>query len=146
MNEGRIEQIGSSQGVYHYPANLFVADFLSFDTNIPTALNQIPGQLLSDQLSGKIIGIRPEDVNIYTETTENCLEGRVVDIQPLPTRSSLIVAINLVNINQKIWSTFPVERGLNEFDPVWLQFEKYHIFNKRFGTVIEHNATENFTS
>ena len=146
MNEGRIEQIGSPQGVYHYPANLFVADFLSFDTNIPTALNQIPGQLLSDHLAGKVVGIRPEDVTIHAEVTENTLEGRVVDIHPLPIRSNLIVAINLVNINQKIWATFPVERGLQEFDLVWLRFEKYHIFNKRHGKVIEHNATQNLTS
>ncbi len=146
MNEGRIEQIGSPQGVYHYPANLFVADFLSFDTNIPTALNQIPGQLLSQQLADKVVGIRPEDVHIHTQAVENSLEGLVVDIQPLPMRKALIVGVNLNNINQKIWATFPIESGLQELDPVWLRFEKYHTFNKQHGKAIEHNATENLTS
>ena len=52
LNQGRLQQIGSPEDIYHHPANTFVATFVGSP----------PMNLL--ERDGKIIGFRPENVEL----------------------------------------------------------------------------------
>jgi putative spermidine/putrescine transport system ATP-binding protein len=78
FNEGKIDQIGSPDEIYEYPASEFVADFVG-DANI------IDAQLAS-QLNGekKSYSIRPERIHFHDDATDDgglCVaQGKITDI------------------------------------------------------------------
>ncbi len=43
MREGRIEQVGTPEAIYHRPASLFVADFLGFKNRLPVRVEAADG-------------------------------------------------------------------------------------------------------
>ncbi|MBU6297026.1 MAG: sn-glycerol-3-phosphate ABC transporter ATP-binding protein UgpC [Alphaproteobacteria bacterium] len=60
LNDGRIEQVGSSRDVYHAPKSLFVASFLG-----TPRMNLIPGEIASVSKDHVVIRlIRGEDVRV----------------------------------------------------------------------------------
>lgn len=91
MNKGHIQQIGTPNEIYNYPANLFVADFIG-----SPSMNFIKGRLkeekfvidgpedisypINKELKEKlkayenkeiIFGIRPEDVSVFLENQKD---------------------------------------------------------------------------
>lgn len=76
MRDGKIEQMGSPETVYDYPANTFVADFIG-----SPAINFLAGSV-SDPQSGKII-VEQETLNLPVAV--DCSEGQTVrvGIRPL---------------------------------------------------------------
>ena len=93
MNSGVVQQIGSPQGVFNRPANMFVAGFIGmpqmnfFDARIDKKNNKyyvdVNGkqlalnEVMSDKLKAKdtqpqdiILGIRPEHISITTLDTD----------------------------------------------------------------------------
>jgi len=64
MNQGRIEQVGNPLELYHRPANRFVAGFIG-----SPAMNFLPpDSLLRPVGPADLVGIRPEDVRLGTDT------------------------------------------------------------------------------
>lgn len=91
MNQGYIQQMGTPENIYNEPENAFVADFIG-DSNI------IDGLMIEDRLV-QICGvkipcvdsgfgcnkpvdvvIRPEDVELSTDTSKGFLTGRVTSL------------------------------------------------------------------
>lgn len=102
MNQGVIQQIGTPQEVYHFPANLFVADFMGNpSTNILHAsvtqagspvmmrLDIAPHYSLQCQCSSDFTGqervllnIRPEDIELHLQPEDSDLKLRVYTTLP----------------------------------------------------------------
>lgn len=96
FKDGKIEQIGSPQDIYHRPRSLFVADFIG-DSNIlngtivkKTAL-YVTIRLATDDyikvksdkfsLGDKVsMVVRPEDIHIRKKDGDNVLEAKVRDV------------------------------------------------------------------
>lgn len=103
MDEGVIQQVGSPYEVYHFPANLFVADFMGNpQTNIlqgrvntgdgskfitldecPALRIPVEDQPKLDPTMKVIVNIRPEDMNIVHEPGPQDLHCRVYTTQPM---------------------------------------------------------------
>lgn len=67
MNEGRIEQIGTPQEIYHQPQTLFVASFIG-ENNIMEARSSC-------------IAVRPERMNVRLLDESTVVEGRICTIE-----------------------------------------------------------------
>ncbi len=87
MYNGKVQQIGSPEGLYEKPANLFVADFLGkmnfFDGRIQSAGRFVTGSqreifIEDEERDTTRIGVRPERVILSTEPKgENALIGTI---------------------------------------------------------------------
>jgi multiple sugar transport system ATP-binding protein len=122
LNEGRLQQVGTQEEVYEKPANLFVASFIgSTRMNfLKCAYNADTGVLFSAEdgwslqateemragvqassdPDNLILGIRPEDVQIRTQSGDGNLEGQVYVVEPLGDRNIYDVTVgpNLLKI------------------------------------------------
>jgi multiple sugar transport system ATP-binding protein len=99
MKEGRIQQIGTPNEIYHYPANMFTASFIGAPTinfisgaikenrfivfdkeQQPLITFDVPPELLQTtsayQDGGIILGVRPETITI--EDSDAVKDGRCV--------------------------------------------------------------------
>jgi spermidine/putrescine transport system ATP-binding protein len=52
MNEGRVEQIGSPQEIYHSPASVFVANFIGIANLLPGVVTRVGADRVSVKLAG----------------------------------------------------------------------------------------------
>jgi multiple sugar transport system ATP-binding protein len=105
MNQGRVEQIGTSQEIYDRPNTMFVADFIgappmSFlgvqtslrrgdrSIRIDAAAVEMP-ELFEDHAEGKFaLGVRPENVSFADSSP---LRGRVIGVEYLGTTQIVTV-------------------------------------------------------
>jgi multiple sugar transport system ATP-binding protein len=107
MNQGHLQQVGTPDEVYAYPANLFVANFIGspsmnfiscefeaashsiqIRTNGDTIHYKLPEEI-KQSVSGLadgtelVLGIRPEDINIFTEPQEDGFECKFILVEAL---------------------------------------------------------------
>jgi multiple sugar transport system ATP-binding protein len=129
MKLGVIQQIDTPDAVYHYPANLFVADFIG-----NPKINLLDGTITSQdvvdaghfnvpvhtfQHSGEVVvGIRPEDISISTEPVGDGNEFEAYSVLPSGADTTIIarrgklelsvkeIGVSKVAMDQKIWLTF----------------------------------------
>lgn len=81
LNVGVIQQIGSPHEVYHQPANIFVAEFMGFP-----AMNMINATSIdvehTQMVEGAVlVGVRPEDMVVVAEASENCIAVEIISIE-----------------------------------------------------------------
>jgi multiple sugar transport system ATP-binding protein len=107
MNDGRVEQRGSPEEIYHHPTNTFVAGFIGHPS-----MNFVDGTLEShDELNVSVtvnghgvefgvdyvdeeptaeavtVGFRPESVTLHEESDEGFLNADVVLMEPVGDRT-----------------------------------------------------------
>lgn len=104
LNYGELQQVGSPREVYNSPTNVFVAQFIgspsmnlfgvklvddgdgarfegSIDISIPAPLaNEIKAMSTTDRL---LVGVRPENVQVHEEPTDESIPATVDLIEPL---------------------------------------------------------------
>lgn len=104
IRQGHVVQVGTPHEIYHYPCNVFVADFVGSPgmNFIParfegeSRLNVGPGYFvlsLPDEAASLcrkvlknpevIFGVRPEDIFIHRESGEGLFPARVEVVEPL---------------------------------------------------------------
>ncbi len=140
MNSGRIMQEGVPHDIYHYPANLFVAEFIG-DPKINLFTGSVSaGKLECDDLSlpvdsaignasGTVVAsVRPESIRISDTEQAGWLQVAVENVQPTGANTIIQVVagntpITLLQpgfitraVDSLLWIQFDVET-LNFFDP-----------------------------
>ena len=130
MNVGRIEQVGTYENIYENPKSIFVAEFLNLDIDTP-AINLICGEHVAQELKEMIIGVRPEDVEVFEEKKGDCIMGTIVDMRNIPLRNATILRTR-IDTNE-VYVRIPLKKGPSVNRRVWLSFRKYHIFDKNSG-------------
>jgi multiple sugar transport system ATP-binding protein len=138
MKEGVLQQLDTPDIVYHYPANLFVADFIgnpkvnlldgvvSGKNSVDMGTFKIPIDNIN--ATGKVVvGIRPEDIAISTQPAEGAVEFSAYSVLPSGSDSTIIarqgdveltikvMGISKIKMDQKIWLTFDPQT-LNLYD------------------------------
>jgi len=104
MNEGVIQQIGSPYEVYHFPKNLFVADFMG---NPQT--NLVDGEII--RKTGGTIDIRlanGTEVRVNPESATGLMEGMKVVINIRPEDIKIIRDCEDSQENYEIYTTQPM--------------------------------------
>jgi ABC-type sugar transport system ATPase subunit len=130
MNNGHMEQFGAPTELYHRPNNIFVAEFLNFNPNVP-AINLLDGSVLDPELAHKTIGIRSEDILLVPEKTADTRPARITHVQPLPLKKSVLLTIDLNGHPLITEQELPHPPAVNDLILLW--FKKYHLFNKTSG-------------
>jgi len=137
MKEGVLQQVDTPDTVYHYPANLFVADFIgnpkvnllegvANGTSVDLGPFEIPIQ--AQDASGKVVvAVRPEDITISTEPVPGAVEMTAYSVLPSGADSTIIarlrdteitvrvMGISNITMDAKIWLTFDPQT-LNLYD------------------------------
>jgi multiple sugar transport system ATP-binding protein len=124
-----VQQFDTPDRVYHFPANLFVADFIG-----NPKVNLLDGEIDARNLvdlgdfnitvdtygaSGKVVvGIRPEDIGISTNPIPGAIEFSAYSVLPSGADSTVIahrgnieltirvMGISKIKMDEKIWLSF----------------------------------------
>jgi multiple sugar transport system ATP-binding protein len=128
MKEGVIQQFDTPNKVYHYPANLFVADFIG-NPKVNLLHGEIKGEDLVDLgdfninmdthiASGKVVvGVRPEDISVSSEPIQGAVEFKAYSVLPSGADSTIVarkgkneltirvMGISEIKMDEKIWLT-----------------------------------------
>jgi multiple sugar transport system ATP-binding protein len=138
MKEGVIQQMASPDKVYHFPSNLFVADFIGnpkvnlirgcvTGQNIVDAGNfQIPVKTYA-QANNVVVGIRPEDITLSMKPVDGAVEFQAYSVLPSGAETTIIahrgeteltvkeMGVSKIQMDQKIWLSFN-EETINIYD------------------------------
>jgi multiple sugar transport system ATP-binding protein len=134
MNQGRIEQVGTCQEVYDRPRNAFVAGFLNRHIGTP-AISFIDARDLAEcrRFGAARIGVRPEDVEVSQEESEDGVSGIIAGRVNLPLINATILDIRVGE------HEIHAETAGGDFrtgDRVRVRFKRYHVFDES-GTRLE---------
>jgi len=128
MKEGVLQQLGSPDTIYRYPANLFVADFIGNPKvnllegvargnvveigtfAVPTSRANTSGPV--------IVAIRPEDITISTKPVPEALECTVYSVLPAGADTTVVAKAQKLEITIKEPGSSQVAMD----DKVWLRF------------------------
>lgn len=145
MREGVLQQVNSPDGIYHYPANLFVADFIG-----NPKMNLIDGQVTgrdtvemsgikldikTGRLNGKVVvGMRPEDISIFTEPVTNTVEFSAYSVLPAGADTTIIAKKQELEITIKVMGISRIQEDAR----IWLKFDpqSINVFDKESGDLI----------
>ena len=138
MKLGVIQQLDTPDVVYHYPANLFVADFIG-----NPKVNLMPGWVSGPNCvdigkfnvpvktynkTGDVeIGIHPEDIIVHKESTDGAVEFAAYSVLPSGAETTIIarkgdteltikeMGVSNIQMDQPIWLSFK-EDAINLYD------------------------------
>jgi len=137
MKDGVLQQLDTPDRVYHYPANLFVADFIGnpkvnllngvVDGN-SVDLGQFQIAMDTRGAPAKVmVAVRPEDVAISTAPAEGAVQFTAYSVLPSGADSTIVarrgdteitarvMGISTINMDDRIWLAFDPET-LNLYD------------------------------
>ena len=156
MKDGVVQQFGSPQEVYHFPANLFVAEFMGNPTtNVLPCLVKVGG--LSPVLEMKsalptefglvctsplaegqevLVNVRPEDVLFHATLQPGTIPATV--FASLPTGAECIVYTRLHGENAEVVLRGPEDlvQCLHPNQTLWLSFKRGNIFDPQSGRLL----------
>ncbi len=138
MREGVLQQLDTPDRVYHFPANLFVADFIG-NPKVNLLAGVVAGagrvdlgsfeiSLDTRSATGEVIvAVRPEDVIISATPLPAAVEFTAYSVLPAGADSTIIarrqeteitarvMGISTINLDDKIWLAFDA-KTLNLYD------------------------------
>jgi multiple sugar transport system ATP-binding protein len=156
LNEGILQQVGSSDKIYFHPSNVFVAGFIGtpptnfFDCSLvrdhPYVLDagefkySVPKHLLktiskwpSDSF---VLGVRPQDVIVHKDVKNktDLVKARLDVIEPLGDKQILDLEVGDYLVKALVSPDFRAEIG----DELWIEFsaDKIYIFDKKTGETL----------
>ncbi len=145
MKDGVLQQLDTPDVVYHYPANLFVADFIG-----NPKVNLLNGVVIGDKCvkvgsfnlnidtgnaSGEVVvALRPEDATISTQPVPDAVEFNVYSVLPSGSETTIVASRDDVEITVK-------EAGVSKVkmdDKIWLKFHPHalNLYDKESGNLM----------
>jgi multiple sugar transport system ATP-binding protein len=145
MKDGLLQQLDTPDVVYHYPANLFVADFIG-----NPKVNLLNGVVVGERCvsvgsfnlavdtgnaSGEVVvALRPEDATISTQPSSDTVEFNVYSVLPSGSETTIVASRDDVEITVK-------EAGVSKIkmdDKIWLKFDPraLNLYDKESGNLI----------
>lgn len=138
MKLGVIQQMDTPDNVYHYPANLFVADFIG-NPKVNLVSGWVSGKDKVDvgkfnvpvktyrQTGDVVLGIRPEDICVSVKPDGEGVEFEAYSVLPSGSETTIIArkgdteltvkenGVSKIKMDQKIWLSFN-ENAVNLYD------------------------------
>ncbi len=147
MKEGVIQQMDTPDNVYHYPANLFIADFIG-NPKVNLMSGWISGKNVVDigkfnvpvktyNHSGDVVlGIRPEDISVNTNQIDGGVEFQAYSVMPSGAETTIIARKGDTELTIK-------EMGVSKLQmdqTIWLSFDEnsINLYDKTTGNLITH--------
>jgi ABC-type sugar transport system ATPase subunit len=145
MKEGVLQQLDTPDKVYHYPANLFVADFIGnpkvnlldgvVSGKNTVDLGQFKIAIDTDTTTGSVVvGIRPEDIAISTKPVPGAVEFTTYSVLPSGADSTIIAHLNEVELTIKVMGISKLKID----DKIWLSFnpDALNLYHKDSGNLV----------
>jgi ABC-type sugar transport system ATPase subunit len=144
MKEGVLQQLGSPDTIYRYPANLFVADFIGnpkvnllegVAQDHAVEIGRFVVSTATPNSRGPVwVAIRPEDITASTEPVPDALECTTYSVLPAGADTTIVARAGKLEITVK-------EPGISRIrmdDKIWLQFnsEAINLYAKESGNLI----------
>ncbi len=145
MKDGVLQQLATPDVVYHYPANLFVADFIGnpkvnlldgiVDGNRCVKVSNFNLTVDTGNARGEVVvAIRPEDVTISTQPVPDGVEFNVYSVLPAGADTTIVASRENVEITVKEAGGSKVKMD----DKIWLKFHPHtlNLYDKESGNLI----------
>jgi multiple sugar transport system ATP-binding protein len=147
MKEGVLQQLDTPDRVYHYPANLFVADFIGNPkVNLLDGTVAAPGTVDLGQFSVAIdtqgagaadkvvVAVRPEDVAISTEPAPGAVAFNAYSVLPSGADSTIVARLGETEITVKVMGISKIKMD----DRIWLRFDPatLNLYDKASGRLM----------
>jgi multiple sugar transport system ATP-binding protein len=145
MKLGVIQQFDTPDKIYHFPANLFVADFIgnpkvnlldgvvSSQNSVDLGKFKIP--VATNNATGKVVvGIRPEDIAISPQPTPGGVEFSAYSVLPSGADSTIIARQGEVELTIKVMGITKIKMD----EKIWLTFDPQtlNLYDKESGNLI----------
>ncbi len=145
MREGVIQQLDIPDRVYHYPANLFVADFIG-----NPKVNLLEGEVTKADIvdlgnfklhtnthnaNGKVVvGVRPEDITISSTANPDAFEFRAYSVLPSGADTTIVALQENLEVTIKVMGISDIKMD----DKIWLKFEPktLNLYDKESGNLL----------
>jgi ABC-type sugar transport system ATPase subunit len=148
MKEGVVQQVDIPDVVYHYPANLFVADFIgnpkvNLMDGVVTGKNEVdmgPFKLPIDNknaTSRVVVSIRPEDIAISSRSVPGAVEFSAYSVLPSGADSTIIARRDDVELTIRVMGISKIQMD----ERIWLIFnpQTLNVYDKASGNLIVSN-------
>jgi ABC-type sugar transport system ATPase subunit len=145
MKEGVIQQVDTPDAIYHYPANLFVADFIGspkvnlldgvVDGDDSVDLREFKITLNTHNVSGSVVvAVRPEDIAISTTPVPDGVEFTTYSVLPSGADSTIVAKLG----DREITIRVPGISKINMDDKIWLRFDPQtlNLYDKESGNLV----------
>ncbi len=145
MKEGVLQQLDTPDRVYHFPANLFVADFIGspkvnllegmMSTNGSVDLGRFKVAINKPCVPGKIVlAIRPEDITLSKTPFPGAVEFYAYSILPAGADTTIVAKLGDIEITIRV----PGISIIRMDDRIWLKFntEMINLYDKQSGNLI----------
>ena len=145
MKEGVLQQFDTPDKVYHFPTNLFVADFIgnpkvnlldgvvSGKNSVNIGTFKIP--IDTNRATGKVVvGIRPEDIAISTQPVPGAVEFSAYSVLPSGADSTIIARLGEVDLTIRVMGISRIKMD----EKIWLSFDPQtlNLYDKESGNLI----------
>ena len=145
MKDGILQQLDTPDVVYHYPANLFVADFIG-----NPKVNLLNGLVVGDKCvqvgsfnlevdtgdarGEVVVALRPEGGTISTQPVGDAVEFSVYSVLPSGAETTIVASRDDVEITVKETGVSKVKMD----DKIWLKFDPHalNLYDKESGNLI----------
>jgi multiple sugar transport system ATP-binding protein len=145
MKEGVLQQYDTPDKIYHFPINLFVADFIG-NPKVNLLDGEVSGKNTVDlgtfkiavdtfRTDGKVVvGIRPEDITIYTRPEPGAVEFNAYSVLPSGADSTIVARLGETELTIRVMGISKIRMD----DKIWLKFDPktLNLYDKESGNLI----------
>lgn len=145
LKDGVLQQLDIPDQIYHYPANLFVADFIGnpkvnlldgiVDGKNCVDLGKFKIGVDTHNLTGKgVVAVRPEDIAILTSPASGAVEFTAYSVLPSGSDSTVVAHLGDTEITVKVMGITKIKID----DKIWLKFDpgKLNLYDKESGNLV----------
>jgi multiple sugar transport system ATP-binding protein len=145
MKEGVLQQYNTPDKIYHFPANLFVADFIgnpkvNLLEGVVGGKNSVdigPFKITIDTNNATgnvVVGIRPEDIVISPQRVPGAVEFSAYSVLPSGADSTIIARLGEVELTIRVMGISRIKMD----EKIWLSFDPQtlNLYDKESGNLI----------
>jgi multiple sugar transport system ATP-binding protein len=145
MKEGVLQQLDTPDNIYHFPANLFVADFIGnpkvnlldgvVDGVNCVDLGKFKIEMNTRNATGKVVvAARPEDIAISTAPVPGAVEFNAYSVLPSGADSTIVARREEIEVTVR-------EMGISKIkmdEQIWLKFapDTLNLYDRESGNLI----------
>jgi multiple sugar transport system ATP-binding protein len=130
LHEGHLQQVGPPRELYERPANLFVAGFIG-----SPAMNFLPAHAVGLGTNGKVVGFRPEHVDIAGEGESEGIAARVDVVEDIGADAYVFCSADVDGEQTRLVARSDVRQAPRQGAQVALRprKEEAHLFDSESG-------------
>jgi ABC-type sugar transport system ATPase subunit len=145
MKEGVLQQVDTPDRIYHYPANLFVADFIGnpkvnlldgvVNEDNSVDLGRFKIAMDTTNASEKVVvAVRPEDIAISAVPVQGAVEFTAYSVLPSGADSTILARLGGTEITVREMGISKIEMD----DKIWLKFDPQtlNLYDRESGNLL----------